>query len=139
MADSKTRPTAASVADFIRAVPDAAKRADAEALVGLMRRVTGEEPCLWGPSIIGFGRYRYVYDSGRAGEAPLTGFSPRKAATVLYVMTGFGGAEPLLDRLGRHSLGKSCLYVKRLADLDMAVLEALVTRSVAAMRARYPG
>lgn len=135
--ESKTRPTPQSVEAFIAAVPDAGKRADAQVLVDLMQKATGEPPVLWGPSIIGFGSYHYRYDSGREGDSPIVGFSPRKASLVIYVMTGFQDAGELLARLGRHTTGKSCLYVKRLADVDMAVLATLVTRSVADMRARY--
>jgi hypothetical protein len=119
-------------------VPDETRRADAKALAGLMQKVTGDEPRMWGPSIVGFGSYHYTYESGREGDAPLVGFSPRKAANVLYGATGFAGAEKLLARLGRHTTGKGCLYIKKLADVDMNVLETLVEKAVAATRARYP-
>jgi len=126
------------VAAYIDALTDQTRRADAKALVKLMQSAAGEEPKMWGPSIIGFGSYHYKYDSGREGDMPLIGFSPRKAATVLYNMTGSGDSEPLLAKLGKHTTGKSCLYIKKLADVDQKVLEALVVKSVAAMRARYP-
>lgn len=138
MADNKTRPTKQSVAEFIDALPDEARRADAKALVKLMQTATAEKPKMWGPSIIGFGSYHYKYETGREGDMPLAGFSPRKAATVLYVMTGFGDCENLLARLGKHTTGKACLYIKKLADVDQKVLEALVVKSVAALRAHHP-
>jgi uncharacterized protein YdhG (YjbR/CyaY superfamily) len=93
---------------------------------------------MWGPSIIGFGSYHYTYESGREGDAPLIGFSPRKAATVLYGATGSGDSEALLAKLGKHSTSKGCLYIKKLADVDQKVLEDMVVKSVAAKRARYP-
>ena len=139
MAENKTKPTKASVAEFINALKDESKRADAKALVKLMQRATGEKPKMWGPSIVGFGSYHYTYDSGREGDMPLAGFSPRKAAIVLYIMTGFSGCRVLLAKLGKHTTGKVCLYVKKLADVDQKVLEELVAKSVAAMRARGGG
>jgi Domain of unknown function (DU1801) len=101
-----------------------------------MQSAGGEKPKMWGPSIIGFGSYHYTYDSGREGDMPLISFSPRKAATVLYNMTGFSGAEALLAKLGKHTTGGGCLYTKKLSDVDQQVLEALVVKSLAAMRAR---
>jgi len=139
MADNKTRPTKASVAAFIDALTDQTKRADAKVLVKLMQSATGEKPKMWGPSIIGFGSYHYTYDSGREGDMPLVGFSPRKAATVLYITRGFSGSEVLLAKLGKHTTGSNvCLYIKKLADVDPKVLEGLVAKSVATMRAKYP-
>src|ERR1700693_113071 len=117
MADNKTKPTKLSVAAFIDALTDQAKRAGARALAKLMQSATGEAPKMWGPSIIGFGSYHYTYDSGREGDMPLAGFSPRKAATVVYGMTGSSDPEALLAKLGRHTTGKGCLYIKRLADV----------------------
>lgn len=138
MAENKTKPTKVSVAAFIGTVEDETRRADARALVRLMQAVSGERPKMWGPSIVGFGSCHYVYESGREGDMPLVGFSPRKAATVLYVATGFRGSESLFPRLGTHRKSVSCLYVKRLADLDHEVLEKILVKSVAAMRAKYP-
>jgi hypothetical protein len=138
MADNKTKPTKLSVAAFIDALTDRTKCADAKALVKLMQSAAGEKPKMWGPSIIGFGSYHYRYDSGREGDMPLVGFSPRKAATVLYNVTGFGDSVALLAKLGKHTTGKACLYIKRLADVDQKVLKALVIKSVAATRVRYP-
>ena len=139
MADNKTRPTELSVAAYIDALTDETKRADAKALIGLMQTATGEEPKMWGASIVGFGSYQYTYESGREGDMPLVGFSPRKAATVLYGLKGSSDAEALLAKLGKHTTGKGCLYIKKLADVDQKVLEALVVKSVAAIRSRHPG
>ena len=135
MADNKTKPTKSSVAAFVNALSDETRRADAKALLKVMQRATGEKPRMWGPSIVGFGSYHYTYETGREGDMPLAGFSPRKAAIVLYLMTGFSDCKPLLARLGKHTTGKVCLYVKKLADVDQEVLETLVVKSVAAMRA----
>jgi hypothetical protein len=138
MADNKTNPTKLSVAAFIDALPDQTKRADAKTLVKLMQSVTVEKPKMWGPSIIGFGSYHYKYDSGREGDMPLVSFSPRKAAIVLYSLTGYSHSESLLAKLGKHTTGKGCLYIKKFADVDQKVLEELVVKSVAARRARNP-
>jgi hypothetical protein len=123
--------SALSVDEFLAVVPNATRRADAEVLARLMADVTGQPPAMWGTSIIGFGRYHYRYATGREGDSPVVGFSPRKAQLVLYLTDGFEEYGELLGRLGKHSTGKSCLYVKRLADVDLAVLEELVRRSVA--------
>jgi hypothetical protein len=138
MTENKTKPTQLSVAAFIDALTDQTRRADAKALVKLMQSVTAEKPKMWGPSIIGFGSYHYKHDSGREGDMPIIGFSPRKAATVLYNVGGFSGSEALRAKLGKHSTGKGCLYIKTLAEVDQQVLETLVLKSVGAMRARYP-
>jgi Domain of unknown function (DU1801) len=137
MADNKTKPSKSSVAAFIDGLTDQTRRADAKALVKLMQRAAGEKPKMWGPSIIGFGTYHYTYDSGREGDMPLIGFSPRKSATVLYNVTGFSNSEALLAKLGKHTTGKACLYIKRLADVDQQVLEDMLVQSVSAMRARH--
>jgi hypothetical protein len=136
MADNKTKPTKISVSTFIDALPDEAKRADAKALVKLMQGATGEKPTMWGPSIIGFGSYHYTYESGREGDMPLAGFSPRKAATVVYGLNGLDESEALLAKLGKHTTGGGCVYIKKLADVDQKVLETLILKSVAARRAR---
>ncbi len=138
MADNQTKPTKLSVAAFIDALPDPARRADAKVLVKLMQSTTGEKPKMWGPSIIGFGAYHYTHDTGREGDMPLACFSPRKAATVLYSLTSFKGAEALLAKLGKHTVSGSCLHIKTLADVDQKVLEAMIVKSVAALRARHP-
>jgi hypothetical protein len=122
-------------AAFTDALTDPVRRADAKALVKLMQNAAGEEPRMWGPSIIGFGSYHYRYESGREGDMPVMAFSPRKAATVLYGVTGFGEATPLLAKLGKHSTGKGCLYIKKLADVDQHMLEALIVKSLAARHA----
>lgn len=137
MAENKTKPTPLSVAAFLDGCGDETRRADVKALAGLMQRVTGKEPAMWGPSIVGFDQYHYVYESGREGEMFLIGFSPRKAAIVLYGAIGFEGAAELLAQLGRHTTGKGCLYVKKLADVDLKVLEALVKQATEAARARH--
>jgi hypothetical protein len=136
MAENKTKPTALSVTAFIDAIADSTQRADAKALVKLMQAAAGEKPKMWGPSIIGFGSYHYKYDSGREGDAPLIGFSPRKSANVLYGVIGHGDAKALLEKLGKHTTGKGCLYIKKLADVDQQVLEGMIAKSLAAMRAR---
>jgi hypothetical protein len=123
---------------FIDALPED-KRADAKVLVNLMREVTGEKPKMWGPSIVGFGSYHYKYESGREGDSLLVGFSPRKPATVLYGLLGSSGSEALLARLGNHTTGKGCLYIKKLADIDLKVLAVLIDRGSAAARARHLG
>jgi hypothetical protein len=133
MAENKSKPTKASVAAFIDAVTDRARRADAKALVRLMQSAAGEKPRMWGPSIIGFGSCHYRYESGREGDMPLIGFSPRKAATVLYNVTRSSDSQALLAKLGKHTTGKGCLYIKKLVDVDQGVLEAMIVKSLAAM------
>ncbi len=139
MADNKTKPTKVSVAEFIDAITDPARRADAKALVKLMRSATGEKPQMWGPSIVGFGSCHYKYESGREGDMPLVGFSPRKAANVLYGVIGPSDCKALLEKLGKHTTGKGCLYIKKIADVDQQVLEAMVVKAVAAVHARKVG
>lgn len=134
----KTKPTAASVADFIAAVEHPGRRADALTLCALMQEMSGEPPVLWGASIIGFGRYRYRYGSGHEGEAARIGFSPRKASLVLYIPPGFKARPDLLARLGKAKAGASCLYVNRLADVDPGALRDLLAWSLETMRERYP-
>lgn len=136
MAEPKTKRTDASVAAFLEAVEDPRRREDARAVLALMKRITGEEPRMWGPSIVGFGSYTYTYASGQTGDWPIAGFSPRKQALTLYLMPGFEKDAALLKRLGKHKTGKSCLYLNRLADVDAGVLEELVRRSVERMRNR---
>ena len=138
MSDPKTRPTDASVEAFLDAVDDERKRSDAHVVGGMMAEITGSTGVLWGSSIVGFGTYHYRYASGREGTFFETGFSPRKRALTLYVMAGFSEYEDLLGRLGRHTTGKSCLYVRRLADVDLDVLRDLLARSVGYVRAKYP-
>lgn len=137
-ASAKTTPTSTSVSAFLSAVADPEQKRDAQVLVKLMTTATGEKPVMWGASIVGFGRYRYRYDSGREGEMCRIGFSPRKGSTVIYMINGFSEEAKLLARLGRVKTGKSCLYIKRLADIDMPTLEAMIDRSIAYMNAKYP-
>ncbi len=134
MAENKTQATTASVTAFIDAIGDPERRADCKAVAKLMQKVTGAKPKMWGSSMVGFGAYHYVYDSGREGDAPLAAFSPRSQALTLYVMAGFDGAEAMLAKLGKVKTAKACLYIKRLADVDQAVLEQLLARSVAHLR-----
>lgn len=131
--EPKTRPTDVPPADFIAGVEPAARRADAETACALLQEVTGETPVMWGPSIVGFGAYQ-----GPTGAWPVIGFSPRKSQTVFYIMPGFDGYADKLTRLGKHKTGGSCLYVNKLADVDLAVLREIATDAVAAMRERYP-
>ena len=128
MAENKTKANNVSVADFIDTITDEGRRADAKALVKLMQKAAGEKPKMWGPSIIGFGSHHYVYDSGREGDMPVIAFSPRKAATVLY---GLSASESMLPKLGKHTRGKGCVYIKKLADVDQKVLEYMVAKAVA--------
>jgi hypothetical protein len=136
MAEIKTKATEVTVESFIAAVPDPVRRADAEVLLALYERLTGEPAKMWGPTIVGFGSYRYQYESGHGGEMCRAGFSPRKAELVLYVLGG--EQDDLLARLGKHRRGKGCLYVKKLADVDMGVLETLVRDQIARMDQTYP-
>ena len=136
MAELKTKPNEVSVDDFLDAVPDETRRADARAVCAMMARVTGMPPKMWGPSIVGFGSYRYTYDSGHSGEMCRIGFSPRKAQLVLY--GGFLRAPELLERLGKHDTGKGCLYIKKLANVDMGVLEQMTHAALAHMNATHP-
>ena len=122
-------PTDASVREFVDAVPADARRRDAETLIEIMERVTGETPRMWGPTIIGFGRYHYEYASGREGDAAAAGFSPRKAATTVYLPDGVGAYADELERLGEHTTGVGCLYLKHLDRVDLGVLESIVEQS----------
>lgn len=138
MAEPKTKPTTASIDDYLAARANPEQDADCRALMTIMRRVTGEAGKMWGPSIVGFGSYRYRYESGHSGESCLTGFAVRGRELVVYVMGESAEQQALLTRLGKHRMGKACLYFKRLADLDVGVLQALIEQSVADMRRRYP-
>ena len=134
MAEPKTRPTRASVQGFIRGVKDDARRQECRALLKLMKQATGAKPEMWGTSMIGFGSYHYRYASGREGDWFLAGFSPRKQDLSVYIMAGFGRYGALMRRLGKHKTGKCCLYIKRLSDIDLKVLQQLVRKSVAHMK-----
>ena len=137
MANAKTRPTKISVTEFLAGVEPADKRAEAQALDLLFRKVTGFTPLMWGPTIIGYGRYAYTYDSGHSGESLATGFSPRKAEYSLYIGAGDEAAGPILARLGRYKIGKSCLYVKRLSDIDSEALAQLIAEGLARLGQRW--
>ncbi len=137
-AEVKTKPTAASVDDYIAALPDPARVADCKAMVKLMSRLTRKKPVMWGPSIVGFDSYHYTHESGREGDACLMGFSSRGRDIAIYVVSGFAGTEGLLSTLGRHRTSKVCLYIKRLADINLKTLEALLAHSAAEIRRRYP-
>jgi hypothetical protein len=137
MAENKTRFTDVPVADFLAAVPDPKRRADAEALVRMMREVTGEEPRMYGPTIVGFGYYRHTYASGHSYESGVAGFSPRKSDLVVYVEPGFQPYADLMAKLGKYRTGKVCLYIKKLADVDVAVLRELIARSTADVKAKH--
>ncbi|HST35526.1 MAG TPA: DUF1801 domain-containing protein [Allosphingosinicella sp.] len=138
MAELKTKPTGVTVDSFIEAVPHPQRREDAIRVRAMMERLTGEPAAMWGPSIIGFGSYHYKYESGREGTACRLGFSPRKAELVLYVLTEAPEQDPMLARLGKHKTGKCCLYIKKLADVDEAVLEELTASALAHMNEKYP-
>ena len=137
MAASKTVETSVDVEAFIERVADPGQRDDARTLMAILGRLSGHSPRMWGPTMIGFGSYHYRYDSGREGDAMRIGFSPRKGETVVYVL-GYPDQEAHLARLGKHRTGKSCLYIKRLSDVDTGVLEQICAASIADMDARYP-
>lgn len=138
MSGNKTQPTGADVLRFIRGVEPAAKRHDAEKLDRLFRDITGYQPVMWGPSIIGYGRYHYTYNSGREGDFLATGFSPRKAHHAIYIMPGYTDFGDILARLGKHKMGKSCLYVTKLADVDLDVLAELIRAGLADLNQKWP-
>jgi len=134
---NKTQPTAQSVEDFIAGIENETKRADSEALVSLMERVSGYPPVMWG-NIIGFGLYHYVYESGREGDALRVGFAPRAQNFSIYIMPGYQDFDDELSRLGKHKMGKACLYIKRLSDVDMNVLEEIIVKGLAILAKKYP-
>lgn len=138
MAELKTTATGASVDEFLATVIDPARRADCETIRSLMQKITGKPAEMWGSSIVGFDRYRYTYSNGKELEWPVVGFSPRKQNLTLYVLSGFDGIEELLNKLGKHNIGKSCLYLKSLGDVDMDVLEEIIQKTVAFVRATHP-
>ncbi len=137
MAENKTKYTDASVEDYIAARGSEQQRADCRELIALLEKATQQPPRMWGPSIVGFGSYRYTYESGHTGEAPLAGFAIRGRELVIYLVAEHDEQKSLLSNLGPHEMGKSCLYFKRLADLDRSVLQMLVAGSVAEVRRRY--
>ena len=137
MAELKTKERNASVTAFLSGITDKQKRADCKAIAKMMREATGKRAKMWGTSIVGFDRYDYRYASGRSGTFMVTGFSPRAQNIAVYIMPGFGKFAALMKKLGKHKTGKSCLYIKRLSDVDSAVLARLITESVREMRRKY--
>jgi hypothetical protein len=137
MAEPKTKPTGASVKDYIAARANEQQRADCRELMALLKSITGKSPKMWGPSIVGYGKYTYKYESGRTGDWPLTGFASRGRDLVLYLMAEDAEQKTLRRKLGKHRMGKSCLYFRQLADLDTSVLRQLVSNSIADLRRRY--
>jgi Domain of unknown function (DU1801) len=134
VAELKTKPTQESVRSYLSAIDDPARRADARTLCSMMQELSGEKPAMWGASMVGFGSYHYTYATGRQGDWPLVAFAARKDKLTVYLMDGFESRADLLDRLGKHSKGKSCLHIRRLDDVDVQVLRQLVKRSIAQMR-----
>ena len=138
MAENKTKPTVQKVSEFIAGIEDRQKRADCRELMKLMSGITGNRAKMWGSSIVGYGKYHYKYESGREGDFFLTGFSPRKQALTLYIVSGFSLNPELMEKLGKYKTGKSCLYVKKLDDVNREVLAQLIKESVAHIRKKYP-
>jgi Domain of unknown function (DU1801) len=136
--EAKTKPGPQSAEAFIKSIVPEKRGVEAARLLSMLKRLTGEEPVLWGSSIIGFGSYDYTYDSGHSGSSMRIGFSPRKAAMTVYLVPGFDNRSDLLQKLGPHSIGKSCLYIKDLAKVDAQVLEELISASINEMNERYP-
>jgi hypothetical protein len=136
MSETKTRPTKVKVEDFLNAVKHPTRKADGFELLRIMKEITKKKPVMWGPSIVGFGSYHYKYESGREGDMPIVGFSPRKASLSLYIMPGFEEYEDILGKLGKHKIGKSCLYINKLADVDISVLKELIEKSVEHMETK---
>ena len=138
MSDLKTKPHDGDVEKFLNSVEHDKRREDSLAMLEVMKEVTGEPPRMWGPSIVGFGTYHYKYESGREGDWMLTGFSPRKQSLTLYIMSGFSHYEELLQKLGKHKTGKSCLYINKLEDVDLSALKEMIRESVKMMKKKYP-
>lgn len=138
MAEAKTKPTKVSLKTYLAGITDDARRTDCEAIAAMMKSVTRQEPVMWGPSIVGYGKYSYVYESGRSGEFCATGFSSRKSDISVYLVASGPNQDELLARLGKHKMGKSCLTIKRLADVDTKVLKQLIAESYKEVKRRYP-
>ena len=130
MAELKTKPTNASVEKFFQQIPDETRREDCRQVARIMEEITGKKPVMWGPSIVGFGAYHYKYASGHEGDWPIAAFSPRKQDLTLYIMPGFAEYSDLMEKLGKHSTGKSCLYIKRLSDIHVPTLKKLIRQSI---------
>ena len=137
MAENKTKATKVSVTEFINSIEDRQKRADTKKVAAMMRKTTGKRAKMWGSSIVGYGAYHYKYESGREGDCMIAGFSPRKQALTVYILAGFKRFDTLMGKLGKYKTGKSCLYIKRLSDIDEKVLEKLIGESVNYMRKNY--
>ncbi len=137
MAENKTKPIRRSVTAFINGIDDSQKRADIKKVAAMMRKATGKNAAMWGAGIVGYGQYHYKYASGREGDFFLTGFSPRKQALTIYIIAGFSKFDSLMKKLGKYKTGKSCLYIRRLSDVDEKVLERLIVGSVKYMRRNY--
>jgi hypothetical protein len=138
MATQKTLPTDNNVQTFLDSIQDEKKRQDCYAALDLIQEATGYPAVMWGPGIVGFGSYHYKYESGHEGDAPLTGFSPRKDAITFYLMLGADDRQALLEKLGKHKAGKGCVYVKKMEDIDTGVLKKLVVATVSSLKAKYP-
>jgi hypothetical protein len=138
LTEPKTKPTKKSVYEFLKKVDNADRREDSFRILDLMKEITQEEPVMWGDSIVGFGSYRYKYASGREGDWPIVGFSPRKQNFSLYIMPGFDNYDDILKKLGKYKSGKSCLYINKLKDVDLNSLKELITESVRHMKEQYP-
>ena len=138
MSDLKTQPHDGNVEAFLHSVDHGKRREDSFVVLEMMKEITGEEPRMWGPSIVGFGNYHYKYESGREGDFFLAGFSPRKQNLTLYIMSGFSHYEELLQKLGKHKTGKSCLYINKLEDVDLSALKEMIRESVKMMKKKYP-
>ncbi|EQA34792.1 PF08818 domain protein [Leptospira inadai serovar Lyme str. 10] len=138
MAESKTKPGNESVSDFLKNVGDESVRTSCKKIYEIMKRVSKEKPVLWGGTMIGFGKYHYVYESGRQGDMFLVGFSPRKSNITIYIMPGFKEYEDLLGKLGKYKTGKGCLYLRTIRDVNVPVLEELIKKSFQQMRKKYP-
>lgn len=138
MAENKTKPTKVSVTGFLNSIEPEQKRKDAKVIAKIMREVTGNRAKMWGPSIVGYGQYHYRYDSGREGDFMRVGFSPRKQNISVYVVPGFNGFAGLLKKLGKHKVGRSCLYINKLDDVDVDVLRKIIEKSVDVMNKKYP-
>ena len=138
MAENKTKETKQSVTAFLNGIEDPNKRKDAKLIAKIMRTVSGERAKMWGPAIVGYGNYHYTYASGREGNFMRMGFSPRKQNMVVYIMPGFSGSNALLKKLGKHKIGKSCLYLNKLENIDIDVLTTLIQKSYAEMNKKYP-
>ncbi|HEU4930462.1 MAG TPA: DUF1801 domain-containing protein [Pyrinomonadaceae bacterium] len=135
MGEAKTKPTNESVKDFLNRIPEAERREDCFTVLKMMEEITGDKPKMWGPSIVGFGSYRYKYASGHEGDWPIAAFSPRKKDLTLYLMMGFEKHTEMMEKLGKHSTGKSCLYIKRLSDIHLPTLKKLIKTSVKDLKA----